>query len=83
MTLHSSSDHYWMDRQRDMLPNNRIAGLVSTTSVRDRSESRVMVSYLVKGVANAGKLIHSAVVRARQRPAGPSPAPPRPLSARS
>jgi len=41
-----------MDRQRDMLPNNRIAGLVSTTSVRDRSESRVMVSYLVKGVAN-------------------------------
>ena len=39
MTMHSLSDQYWVDRQRDMTNSDRTHGLVNSMSVVDRSVS--------------------------------------------
>ena len=66
MTLHSQSDHYWIDRQRDMIKTDRIHGLVNSTSVTDRSEITAFATRCSVGLARFGRIIQSAVVRARQ-----------------
>ncbi len=70
MTLHSLSDQYWVDRQRDMMNSDRTHGLVNSMSVVDRPESFQALTNLASGMARAcvglGKLVQSAVIRARQ-----------------
>ncbi len=70
MTLHSFSDQYWVDRQRDMMNSGRTHGLVDSISVVDRSEPFPALTNLASGIARVGvglgKLVQSAVIRARQ-----------------
>ncbi len=70
MTMHSHSDQYWVDRQRDMMNSDRTNGLVNSMSVVDRSETFLALTNMASGVASAsvglGKLVLSAVIRARK-----------------
>ncbi len=73
MTLHSYSDQYWIDRQRDMIKTDRIHGLVNSTSVTDRSEITVLATCCSVGLARFGRMVQSAVVRACQKANGRRP----------
>ena len=49
--LHHGSDAYWLSRQQDMLPSNRVNGLVNATSVTDRSEGQRLIARTVRAGA--------------------------------
>jgi hypothetical protein len=71
------SDQYWVDRQRDLTKPDRANDLVNSMNVTDRSELVRFATGISVGIARAGanfgKLVHSAVVRARQSTASGEP----------
>ena len=65
--LHHGSDAYWLSRQQDMLPSNRVNGLVNATSVTDRSEGQRLIARTVRAGARAGAIIGAASVGAGRK----------------
>ena len=56
---------YSLSRQQDLLPSNRIDGLVNSISVTDRSEGRRLIAQTTHAAAHV-----AAIVRARFASAG-------------
>jgi hypothetical protein len=55
--LHHDSDTYWISRQQDMLPTNRLHGLVNSINVTDRSEGRRLIAQTANATARVGTII--------------------------
>ena len=67
--LHHGSDTYWLSRQRDMLPSNRIDGLGNSISVTDRSEGQRLVAQTIHAAARVGAIIAAAFTGAGKKTA--------------
>lgn len=56
----NDTDAYWLSRQQDMLPSNRVDGLVNSISVTDRSEGRRLIAQTTHAAARVGAIIGAA-----------------------